>query len=108
MELGALQVTASEDSEGAVDAATLKEAGVVRFAGGKGSVQGLVNNVEEMDANLRSPLHETTVGTRSKDRRDDSERALVTTWLSDSCRMQLTACTSIQDVLVFLCSYVAS
>ena len=46
MELGALQVTASEDSEVAVDAATLKEAGVVRFAGGKGSVQGLVNNVE--------------------------------------------------------------
>ena len=43
---------------GAVDAATLKEAGVYAslvWSGGKGSAQGLESNVEEMGASQKSP-----------------------------------------------------
>lgn len=50
-------MTASENSVGAVDAATLKEA-VVRFAGGKGSGRNFAGIGEQRRAREISPLRE--------------------------------------------------
>jgi hypothetical protein len=77
-------VTASESGVVWVDAATFKEAGVVRFAGGKGSAQGLVNNVEEMGARLETHASRTTAGAAVRIGGVSAERAGVTVWHNEN------------------------
>jgi hypothetical protein len=65
MGIGGFPETASWRSVGAVDAATLKEAGVYAslvWSGGKGSAQGLESNVEEMGARALIPAPQSTIG----------------------------------------------